>query len=335
MARIAHRRRDGNQSIEPKPNRCDNAAMAGPTVVFDRQAVRRHRNRSARVGERATFLYDEIADRLVERLDDIQRQFPRVLVLGALSDRLCGPVAARAGVEHVVVSDGAEALVRYRTGMPVVADEEAIPFAAASFDLVLGGLTLHAVNDLPGALAQIRRVLVEDGLFLGACFGGETLQELRRVMLEAESEVEDGASPRVAPFADIRDGGTLLQRAGFALPVADNDILSVTWPDAFALMRDLRAMGEGNALAARRRAPTPRPVFAAAAARYVAMFGDADGRIPATFQILYLTGWSPAASQQQPLRPGTAAARLAEALDTEERSAGERTGPDRQGPKPS
>lgn len=309
--------------------------MAGPTEVFDRQAVRRQRNRSARLGERAIFLHDEIAERLAERLDDIQRQFPRVLVLGALSDRLCGLVAARTGVERVVVSDSAELLARRRTGTSVVADEDAIPFAPASFDLVLGALTLHAVNDLPGALAQIRRVLVEDGLFLAACFGGETLQELRRVMLEAESETVGGASPRVAPFADIRDGGALLQRAGFALPVADSDTLTVTWPDALALMRDLRAMGEANALAARRRTPTRRTVFAAAAARYEAMFGDADGRIPATFRMLFLTGWAPAVTQQQPLRPGSAAARMADALGTEERSAGERAGPGGNGAKRS
>ena len=278
--------------------------MAGPAEVFDRAAVRRRRNRGARLGERATFLHDEIADRLADRLDDVQRAFRRVLVLGALGDRLCALLAARAGVERVVVCDPAEALVRRRTGIAVVADEEAVPFAPASFDLVLGALTLHAVNDLPGVLAQIRRTLVEDGLFLAACFGGETLRELRRVMLEAESETVGGASPRVAPFADIRDGGALLQRAGFALPVADSDTLTVTWPDAFALMRDLRAMGEGNALAARRRTPTPRTVFAAAAARYESLFGDDDGRIPATFQVLFLTGWAPAAEPAAAAPPG-------------------------------
>ena len=305
--------------------------MAGPSEVFDRSAVRRQRERSARLGERATFLHDEIAERLADRLDDIARAFPRVLVLGASSDRLCGLVGARAGVELVVVADAAEALARRRTGAPVVAEEDAIPFAPASFDLVLGALSLHAVNDLPGALAQIRRILVADGLFLAACFGGETLHELRRAMLEAESEVAGGASPRVAPFADLRDAGALLQRAGFALPVADGDTITVTWPDALALMRDLRAMGEANALTARRRSPTRRAVFAAAAARYVSLFGDEEGRIPATFQVLFLTGWAPAPGQQQPLRPGSAAARLADALDTEERSAGERAGPEIEG----
>ena len=307
--------------------------MAGPIDVFDRPAVRRQRERSSRLGERAAFLHDEIAGRLAERLDDINRVFRRVLILGALSDRLCALIASRGGIERVVVADSAEALARNRTGIPVVADEEAIPFAPASFDLVLGGLSLHAVNDLPGALVQIRRVLGADGLFLAACFGGETLHELRRAMLEAESEVDGGASPRVSPFADTRAAGALLQRAGFALPVADADTLTVTWPDAFALMRDLRAMGEANALAARRRTPTGRAVFAAAAARYRALFGDEDGRIPATFQILFLTGWAPSADQPRPLRPGSAAARLADALGTEERSAGERASPDGPGPK--
>lgn len=307
--------------------------MAGPINVFDRPAVRRRRGRSARLGERATFLHDEIAERLADRLNDIDRVFRRVLILGALSDRLCALVAARGGIERVVVADSAEALARNRSGIAVVADEEAIPFAPASFDLVLGGLSLHAVNDLPGALVQIRRVLDADGLFLAACFGGATLHELRRAMLEAESEVDGGASPRVSPFADTRDAGALLQRAGYALPVADADTLTVTWPDAFALMRDLRAMGEANALAARRRTPTRRAVFAAAAARYRALFGDENGRIPATFQILYLTGWAPSSDQPRPLRPGSAAARLADALGTEERSAGEPASPVGRGPK--
>ena len=307
--------------------------MAGPTEVFDRPAVRRRRERSARLGERATFLHDEIAERLADRLDDVARAFPRVLVLGALSDRLCDLVGARAGVERLVVADAAEALARRRRGIPVVAEEDAIPFAPASFDLVLGALSLHAVNDLPGALAQLRRILVADGLFLAACFGGETLHEMRRAMLEAETEIAGGASPRVAPFADTRDAGALLQRAGFALPVADSDTITVTWPDALALMRDLRAMGEANALASRRRSPTRRTVFAAAAARYRSLFGDDEGRIPATFQILFLTGWAPAPGQQRPLRPGSAAARLADALGAEERSAGEPAGPGWREPK--
>ncbi len=308
--------------------------MAGPTNVFDRPTVRRRRARASRPGARAAFLHDEIADRLADRLDDIDRRFRRVLILGALSDRLCALVASRPGAARIVVADSAEALVRHRSGLPVVADEEAIPFAPASFDLVLGALSLHAVNDLPGALLQIRRALTADGLFLAACFGGETLHELRRAMLEAESAVEGGASPRVAPFADIRDAGALLQRAGFALPVADSDTIAVTWPDAFALMRDLRAMGEANALAARRRTPTPRATFAAAAERYRALFGDADGRIPATFQVLFLTGWAPAETQQKPLRPGSAAARLADALGAEEHSAGEPARAPRSGKDP-
>ena len=180
--------------------------MAGPTEIFDRAAVRRGRNRGARLGETATFLHDEVAERLADRLDDIDREFRRVLVVGALGDRLCALLAARAGVERLVVCDTAEALMRNRTGIPVVADEEAVPFAPASFDLVLGALSLHAVNDLPGVLVQIRRVLVADGLFLAACFGGETLRELRRVLLEAESEVSGGRAPgsRPSPMSATR-----------------------------------------------------------------------------------------------------------------------------------
>ena len=198
-----------------------------------------------------------------------------------------------------------------------IADAEALPFAAGSFDLVLSLLDLHWVNDLPGALAQIRHVLRPDGLFLGALLGGETLSELRAVLLAAEAEVSGGASPRVAPKVDLRDAGALLQRAGFALPVADADTLTVSYPNALALMRELRGMGEGNAVAGRSRRFTRRAVLLRAAALYEERFADADGRVPATFQVLYLTGWAPHDSQPRPLHPGSAQASLARALDAD------------------
>ena len=211
----------------------------------------------------------------------------------------------------------------------LAADDEALPFADGAFDLVVSGLSLHWVNDLPGSLVQIRRSLRPDGLFLGALLGGDTLIELRHALVEAESEIEGGVSPRVSPFLDVREGGALLQRAGFALPVVDSDTITVTWPDALALMRDLRGMGEANSVIERKKGFTRRETLFVAAARYQERHGDADGRIPATFQVIYLTGWAPHENQQQALRPGAATARLADALDVTEVSAGEKTEPGR------
>ena len=208
-------------------------------------------------------------------------------------------------------------------GLALAADEEFLPFGAGSFDLVLSCLSLHWVNDLPGALLQIRHALKPDGLFLAALLGGETLTELRQALLEAELEVEGGASPRVSPFADLRDLGGLLQRAGFALPVADLDSLTLDYESPFALAQDLRVLGETNAVAAQRRGTSRRETLLKAAAIYQTRHGRPDGRIPASFQVLYLTGWAPHASQQQPLAPGSARTRLAAALDSEERPAGE------------
>jgi NADH dehydrogenase [ubiquinone] 1 alpha subcomplex assembly factor 5 len=208
--------------------------------------------------------------------------------------------------------------------MAVVAEAEALPFKPESFDLAVSLLDLHWINDLPGALVQLRRALKPDGLLLASLFGGDTLLELRQAWMEAEIEEEGGAGPRVAPFADVRDLGSLLQRAGFALPVVDSDTIEVTYPDALALMRDLRAMGEANAVAERRRSFTRRATLARAAAFYAERFRRPDGRIAARFEILTLTGWAPHQSQPKPLRPGSATARLADALNTIERSAGDK-----------
>ena len=303
--------------------------MTAPAKVFDRPVVRRRRDRAAAAGAPAAFLVDEIAGRLADRLDDLRRPFASALVVGALGGRLGAAARARPGAGAVVTMDLSEALARRAPGPAVAGDEEALPFAAASFDLILGGFSLHSVNDLPGALVQMRRALAPDGLFLAALAGGRTLHELRRALMEAEIACQSGASPRVAPFAEMADAGALLQRAGFALPVVDSDTIAVTWPDALALMADLRAMGEANALVERLRRPTRRETLFAAAARYRALFGDADGRIPATFEVLYLTGWAPGPGQQRPLAPGAAARRLAEALGEEERSAGEAADPGR------
>ncbi len=209
-------------------------------------------------------------------------------------------------------------------GLRVVADEEALPFADNTLDLVVSGLSLQAVNDLPGVLAQVRRALKPDGLFLAALLGGETLAELRQSFAMAESELDGGVSPRVAPFADLRDLGSLLQRAGFALPVTDVDRITVRYATPLGLLHDLRRMGAANPLVERRRVPLRRATLMRAMEVYAARFADPDGKVRASFDIMWLSGWSPHESQQKPLRPGSAKKRLADALGTTEIAAGEK-----------
>ena len=294
--------------------------------VFDRRAVRLHRDRAAPDFGDHDFLKREICDRLADRLGDVLRAFPMALDLGCHSGEMADVLAGRGGVETMVRADLSPAFAR-RAGAPAVAaDEEALPFRDGSFDLVTSALSLHWANDLPGTLIQIRRALKPDGLFLAALFGGETLFELRYALMQAEAEISGGAGPRVSPFTEIRDAGGLLQRAGFALPVTDCDNLVVTYPHALALMAELRAMGESNAVIGRRAGFTSRSLMTRAAEIYQATFADEEGRIPATFQIIYMTAWSPHESQQRPLRPGAAQTRLADALGTKEKPAGDKTG---------
>jgi len=298
--------------------------------VFDRRAVRRHRERAAKTLAAHDFLLREVADRLAERLDDVTRQFPLALDLGCHDGALGRALAGRGGIETIIQSDLSPAMAGKAAhgGQPALAaDEEALPFAEAAFDAVFSLLSLHWVNDLPGALIQARRALKPDGLFLAAILGGETLKELRAALTAAEVEIEGGAGPRVSPFADVRDLGALLQRAGFALPVADVDDIAVSYPDALKLMADLRGMGEANAVVERRKGFSRRATLMRAAELYAERHGDADGRLPATFQVIYLTAWAPHESQPQPLAPGSARTRLATALDGEERSAGEAADP--------
>jgi NADH dehydrogenase [ubiquinone] 1 alpha subcomplex assembly factor 5 len=294
--------------------------------VFDRDLLRRRRSRAAAQWPAHDFLKREMAVALRERLDDIRHRFPRMLDLGSHGGELAAELQGRAGEELTVSTDLAPDFLRGGTGLRVVADEELLPFAPESFDLVVSALALHWVNDLPGTLLQIRQALRPDGLFLAAMLGGSSLYELRQCLLQAEAELESGGSPRVSPFVDLRDAAGLLQRAGFALPVADIDRLNVTYTDAFALMRELRGMGESNAVFERRRTPLRRQTLLRAAALYADRFGTADGRITATFEIIYLHAWAPHASQQQPLRPGSAQQRLADALGVVEASAGEKAG---------
>lgn len=303
------------------------AAPSDPLRLFDRAAVRAHRERAARQPEAAAFLAAEAAERLVDRLEDVTRRFPLALDLGCRHGILARRLAGRGGIERLVHVDAAFGFARQAPAPALVAEAEALPFAPGSFDLVLSNLALHWTNDLPGALLQLRRALKPDGLLLASLFAGATLMELRRALLEAELEEEGGGSPRVAPFADLRDLGHLLQRAGFALPVADSDTIEVTYPDALALMRDLRAMGEANAVAERRRGFTRRATLARAVQRYHDAFARPDGRIPAHFEIVTLTAWAPHESQQRPLAPGSAAASLAAALGTVEHPTGDRPAP--------
>jgi len=299
--------------------------MVEPAHVFDRTAVRRHRRRAAPNLGAHDFLFREVAERLADRLDDLSRRFPGAVEIGSRGDHLARALRRRCGLALRLVPDP-EIARPDSVPATVVADDELLPLAAGSFELVVSNLALHWTNDLPGVLVQIRQALRPDGLFLASLFGGRTLYELRESMMTAEIETRGGASPRVAPFADVPDAGSLLQRAGFALPVVDTDTISVTYTDAVSLMHDLRGMGETNAIAERRRAFTGRDVLARAAAEYAERFADRSGRIHATFQILYLTAWAPDPDrQQQALQPGSARGRLSDALGVEERPAGDKT----------
>ena len=273
----------------------------------------RARRRRARALGPVTFLLDRVASDLAERLDAVLREFRLAVDLGTPADALRRALADKTSIGTLIAVDALSA-----EGLAVVADEEALPFRDASLDLVVSALALQFVNDLPGTLIQIRRALKPDGLFLAALLGGETLTELRQAFAAAEAEIEGGASPHVAPFADVREMGALLQRAGFALPVTDVDRLTVRYASPFALMDDLRRMGATNALVERRRMPLRRATLARMAEIYAARFADPDGRIRATFEIVWLSGWAPHESQQKPLRPGSAQTRLADALGVRE-----------------
>ena len=301
--------------------------MAAP-VIFDRSLVRVRRLRALRLGPE-TFLIDRVADDLADRLAAVLRRFDLAADIGTPTEAVRSALRRCANVGTVIAVDPFPAAVPGDpgAGMRIVADEEALPFAPQSLDLVVSALALQAVNDLPGVLVQICRALKPDGLFLAALLGGDTLAELRQSFAAAESEIEGGASPRVAPFADLRDLGALLQRAGFALPVTDIDRITVRYATPIALMHDLRRMGATNPLVERSRVPLRRATLARAVEIYAARFADGDGRVRASFDIVWLSGWAPHASQQQPLRPGSAQARLADALGTREIGTGEKPQP--------
>jgi SAM-dependent methyltransferase len=287
---------------------------------FEPRLVRQRKRRSAKTFRDAAFLHHRVAADLADRLEAIPRLFPRALALGGdglFSEEVRARPDLSARIGEIVEADIA-------SGVEI--DPEHLPFAEQSFDLIVSPLALHTVNDLPGALIQIRHALKPDGLMLAALFGGETLNELRLSLIEAESELTGGAGPRVAPFADLQDVARLLQRAGFALPAADRDVVIVRYAEPMRLLADLRAMGETAALRERSQRTLSRRTLARAFDIYRARFSDPDGRVRATFEILTATGWSPHESQPKPLKPGSAKARLADALKTQEKSAGEKAG---------
>src|ERR1700730_2534552 len=275
--------------MAPNPN-------AAP-ILFDRALLRIRQNRALR-GEPAAFLLDRVAVDVEERLHAVLREFADVADIWTPGELLRKPSRDRfKSIVHIDLSE-----------------QETLPLQPESLDLVVSALAFQFVNDLPGVLAQIRRALKPDGLLLAAMVGGDTLTELRQSFAAAEAELEGGISPRVAPFADLRDVGALLQRAGFALPVTDVDRIVVRYDSAFALMLDLRRMAATNVLVERRRTLPRRATLLRMAQIYGERFADADGRIRATFDVLWLSGWAPHESQQQPLKPGSAKAGLAEAV---------------------
>jgi SAM-dependent methyltransferase len=298
--------------------------MVPPPAIFDRDLLRARRRRAASLGP-STFLLDRAAEELSDRLAVVLRDFTRAVDLATPTDAVRRVLAGSGKVGTIVAAD---VLAGRSVGgeLAVAADPEALPFRDGSLDLVVSALALHFVNDLPGTLVQIRRALRPDGLFVGALLGGDTLIELRQAFAQSEAEIEGGISPRVAPFADLRELGSLLQRAGFALPVTDVDRLTVRYPSPLALMHDLRRMGATNPLLDRRRQPLRRATFQRMTDIYAARFAEPDGRIRATFEIVHVSGWAPHESQQQPLKPGSARVRLADMLATREQSAGEKAG---------
>jgi len=272
--------------------------------IFDRDLLNKKRARAALNFDDADFLFTWVIDNLRDRLEVIQRDYDVIAQLGGRGGKI---------IEGSLVYDLNDAF-----SPDVIADNEFLTLKPQSHDLIISALDMHSVNDLPGALLQIKQALKPDGLFIAAVFGGETLHELRTSLSETEMTLRGGLSPRVFPFADKQEFGALLQRAGFALPVVDSEIVTVTYEHMFKLMSDIRGMGESNIIAARDKRYVGKDFFIKAAQHYAENYAESDGRIPASFEIIFLIGWAPHDSQQKPLQPGSAKERLADALETSE-----------------
>lgn len=288
-----------------------------PPQIFDRTRLTARRSRIAANFADYAFLRQRVIEDIEGRLDDTPRKFDRGLELGAAGGGLSARLMASGKAAAMVAADTAPAFIseaRARGLDTVFTDEEALPFPPESFDLVAAPLTLHWVNDLPGSLMQVRRILKPDGLFIGALFGAGTLPELRSVLTDAETEIMGGLAPRLSPLPGLRDMAGLLQRAGLALPVADRDTVTVRYSDPLRLLADLKGMGERAAFARGTSRPLPRRVLARALDLYRERYAEPDGRVPATFEIVHVMGWAPAPGQPQPLKPGSAKASLANAI---------------------
>ncbi len=295
--------------------------------TFDRSRHARRRARAAPGFGPYSFLKQAAAEDIAERTGSINRRFDRVLDLGA-HNGLAGAAlrASDPGGEQFGEIIACDLSPAFASGANfVAADEEALPFAPGSFDLVVSALSLHWTNDLPGALIQIRHALKPDGLFIGVLAGARTLSELRQSLLQAESDLRDGAAPRISPFLDVMDGARLLQRAGFSMPVADTDVRTVRYGDPFRLLADLKGMGETAAFASG-SPPLSRAVLMRGMEIYRERFSDADGKVRATFEFVTLSGWAPSPDQPKPKRPGSATVRLADALGVKEQPTGEKPG---------
>jgi len=283
--------------------------------IFDRNLVRRNRNRAAPTFGNYDFLINRVNADLIDRLQDIKRTFPKTLLMGGRGFK-DSSLTNISGIQDLVIMDLAENFLD-PDALSIQGDEEYLPFAPETFDLILSPLSLHTTNDMPGALIQMNRALKPDGVCLAALLGGETLYELRQIMMQAEMKIRRGAGSHIAPFADKQQIGSLMQRGGFALPVVDSEIITVSYKNVRSLMQDLRGMGEGNSLKERGK-PLNKTFMAEIETLYHKNFPEENGRIRATFEIIFLIGWSPHQSQQKPLRPGSAKTRLADALETKE-----------------
>ncbi|CDM59421.1 SAM-dependent methyltransferase protein [Rhizobium favelukesii] len=287
-------------------------------IIFDQARIATNRHRALLNHDpKATFLLDIAAEELGERLGVVERTFEHAVELHGTTGAAAHAAITTGKIGRLTRVESERAYTKAEEAFIEAALEE-VPLEPQSANLVLAPLNLHLTNDTPGVFIQIRRALKPDGLFLAAIPGAGTLQELREVLLATEIEMTGGASPRVIPFADVRDVGGLMQRAGFALPVIDAETYTVRYDSIFPLMKDLRAMGMTNPLVARSRKPLTRAFFLRAAEIYAERYADPDGRIRATFSIIYVSGWAPHESQQKPLRPGSAKVRLADALKVEE-----------------
>lgn len=291
-----------------------------PPLLIDDDAHQRFRDRAAASFDDFAFLKDAVAERLADRVDIIRRDFPLALDIGCHTGRLARRLMEGGKIGRIIGIDTSPAMVAAARSQGIEAEQADyfdLPFPEASVDAIFSAVSLHWVNDLPGLMMRLRHHLKPDGLMMLALPGGDTLMELRNCLAEAESEILGGMTPRVMPMADIRDLGGLIGRAGLALPVADSDTITVTFPTPFDLLRDLRGMGEQNALTARRRQMTPPSVMRRMAELYSGRFAQADSRIPASFEIVTLTGWAPDAGQPRPLKPGSAVRNLADILDND------------------